>query len=106
TRARGRPAAQARRPPQRVAESEAKTPPAIPIASAGTGYSVQLGVFANFANAQSFLAHVQNQLAAAQVEARIRQAGALFRVYIGPSPEREEARRTGERLRQELGFST
>ena len=31
--------------------------------------SVQLGAFQNFANAQTFLAHVQGQLAAAQVEA-------------------------------------
>ena len=89
-----------------VAASDPPQLPPVPIASAGTGYSVQLGAFANFANAQSFLAHVQNQLAAAQVEAKIRQAGGLFRVYVGPYPEREEARRTGERLRQEFGFTT
>jgi rare lipoprotein A len=100
------PAVTATPPLPPVAASEPKTPPPIPIASAGAGYSVQLGAFANFANAQSFLAHVQNQLAAAQVEARIRQAGGLFRVYVGPYPEREEARRTGERLRQEFGFTT
>ena len=89
-----------------VAASDPPKPPPVPIASAGTGYSVQLGAFASFANAQSFLAHVQNQLAAAQVEPRIRQAGGLFRVYVGPYPEREEARRTGERLREEFGFTT
>ena len=33
---------------------------------------------------RTFLAHVQNQLVAAQVEAKIRQAGGLFRVYVGP----------------------
>jgi rare lipoprotein A len=88
-----------------VVVPETTPPPPIPIASAGAGYSVQLGAFANFANAQSFLAHVQNQLAAAQVEAKIRQAGGLYRVYVGPYPEREEARRTGERLRQEFGFA-
>jgi rare lipoprotein A len=89
-----------------VAASDPPKLPPIPIASAGTGFSVQLGAFANFANAQSFLAHVQNQVAQAQVEAKIRQAGGLFRVYVGPYPEREEARRTGERLRQEFGFTT
>ena len=100
------PAVTATAPLPPVAASEPKTPPPIPIASAGTGYSVQLGAFANFANAQTFLAHMQNQLVAAQVEARIRQAGGLFRVYVGPYQEREEARRTGERLRQEFGFTT
>ena len=44
------------------------------------------------------LAHVQNQLATAQVEAKVRQVGGLFRVYVGPYPERGEARRVGERL--------
>ena len=100
------PAVTATAPLPPLAASEPKTPPPIPIASAGTGYSVQLGAFANFANAQTFLAHLQNQLVAAQVEARIRQAGGLFRVYVGPYQEREEARRTGERLRQEFGFTT
>ena len=89
-----------------VAASEPTSLSPVPIASAGSGYSVQLGAFANFANAQSFLGHVQNQLAAVQVEAKIRQAGGLFRVYVGPYPEREEARRTGERLRQEFGFAS
>jgi rare lipoprotein A len=100
------PAVTATAPLPPVAASEPPTPPPMPIASAGTGYSVQLGAFANFANAQSFLAHVQNQLAAAQVEPRIRQSGGLFRVYVGPFPEREQARRTGERLRQEFGFAS
>ncbi|MET0203358.1 MAG: septal ring lytic transglycosylase RlpA family protein [Casimicrobiaceae bacterium] len=100
------PAVTATAPLPPLAASEPKTPPPMPIASAGTGYSVQLGAFANFANAQAFLAHMQNQLVAAQVEARIRQAGGLFRVYVGPYQEREEARRTGERLRQEFGFTT
>ena len=89
-----------------VAASDPPKLPPIPITSAGAGFSVQLGAFANFANAQSFLAHVQNQLGEARVEAKIRQAGGLFRVYVGPYPEREEARRTGERLRQEFGFAT
>ena len=81
-------------------------PPPIPIASTGAGFSVQLGAFANFANARNFLAHVQNQLADAQVEARVRQVSGLFRVYVGPYPEREGARRIGERLNQEFGFAT
>jgi len=89
-----------------VAASEPAAPAPMAITSASTGYSVQLGAFANFANAQNFVAHVQNQTAAAQVEPKVRQAGGLFRVYVGPFPDRDEARRTGERLRQEFGFAT
>jgi len=81
-------------------------PDAPPVASVVGGYSVQLGAFANFANAQAFLTHAQNQLAAAQVEAKIRQAGGLYRVYIGPYPARTDAERVGERITQAFGFAT
>jgi rare lipoprotein A len=82
------------------------TPASAPVAATLGGYAVQLGAFANFANAQNFLAHVQNQLAAAQVEAKVRQAGALYRVYVGPYPDRDTARRVGERLFSAFGFAT
>ena len=52
------------------------------------------------------LAHAQNQLLAAQVEAKIRQAGGLYRVYIGPYPARNDAERVGERITQAFGFAT
>ena len=70
------------------------------------GYAVQLGAFASYANALNFLAHAQNQFAAAQVEAKVRQSGGLYRVYVGPYAEREEARRVGERITQAFGFAT
>jgi rare lipoprotein A len=76
------------------------TPPA------SGSFSVQLGAFANFSNAQSFLAHMQNQLASAQVEPKIRQAGGLYRVYVGPYADREEARRAGDRIAQAFGLAT
>ena len=79
---------------------------AAPLASAGGAYSVQLGAFANFANAEAFLARAQNQLASAQVEAKIRQAGGLYRVYVGPYPVRSDAERIGERITQAFGFPT
>ena len=84
----------------------APNPDAAPVASVNGGYSVQLGAFANFANAEAFLARMQNQLASAQVEPRIRQAGGLYRVYIGPYPARSEAERVGERITQAFGFPT
>ena len=93
-------------PPPITACAASGAPDAPPVASVVGGYSVQLGAFANFANAQAFLAHAQNQLATAQVEAKIRQAGGLYRVYIGPYPARVEAERVGERITQAFGFAT
>ena len=113
--------AQAARPPLTpVASAPAIAPPlappfelrqaenvdAAPLSSVRGGYSVQLGAFANFANAQAFLARAQNQLAAAQVEARIRQAGGLYRVFIGPYPARSDAERIGQRITEAFGFPT
>ena len=77
-----------------------------PLAATAAGFAVQLGAFANFSNARAFLAHMQNQLAQAQVEPKIRQAGGLYRVYIGPYPARDEARRMGERITRAFGFPT
>ena len=90
-----------------VAVTEANPSPApdIPVAVAPGGFAVQLGAFANYANAQNFLAHVQNQLASVPVEAKVRQVGGLFRVYVGPYPDREEARRIAERLKGAFGFA-
>jgi rare lipoprotein A len=71
-----------------------------------SGYAVQLGAFASNANAINFLEHVQNQLAASGVEPKIRQANGLFRVYVGPYSERDEARRIAERLETAFGLTT
>ena len=87
-----------------MSAAPAADPDAPPIAPVAGGYSVQLGAFANFANAQAFLAHVQNQLVTAQVESKIRQSGGLYRVYIGPYAARSEAQRVGERITQAFGF--
>jgi len=88
------------------------TPLAVPVPSfdaapasvSSGGYAVQLGAFSSYANAQNFLAHAQNQLAGASVEAKVRQAGGLFRVYVGPYADRDEARRVGQRITQAFGF--
>jgi rare lipoprotein A len=94
-----------------VAASSALAADAAPVetvtsAQGSRGFAVQLGAFANFANAQNFLAHVQNQLATAEVEPKVRQVGGLFRVYVGPYAERGEAQRVGERLTRAFGFAT
>jgi rare lipoprotein A len=84
----------------------AAQPPVVPEPppSPSGGFVVQLGAFANFANAQTFLAHVQNQTAAAQVEPRVRQVLGLWRVYVGPYAERDEARRVAERIASAFGL--
>ena len=86
-----------------VAATDVNAPP---VASVAGGYSVQLGAFANYSNAQAFLARAQNQLATAQVEAKIRQSGGLYRVYVGPYGARDEAQQIGERITQAFGFHT
>ena len=70
------------------------------------GFAVQLGAFQNNFNAQNFLAHVQAQLATAQVEPKVREAGGLYRVYVGPYPDRDEAKRVADRLTSAFGFAT
>lgn len=76
------------------------------VPSAPAGFTVQLGAFASNANAQNFLEHVQNQLATSGVEPKIRQANGLFRVYVGPYRDHDEARRIAERLETAFGFTT
>ena len=94
-------------PPATIVETAAPSPvPDIPVSIAPGGFAVQLGAFANNANAQNFLAHVQNQLAAIPVEARVRQVAGLYRVYVGPYRDRDEARRAADRLSTAFGFAT
>jgi peptidoglycan lytic transglycosylase len=83
-----------------------ETGPPIPVAPSDGGFVVQLGAFSNYANAQNFQGRLANQLAPLGVEAKVRQVGGLFRVFVGPYPAREEARREADRLRDTLGLST
>jgi rare lipoprotein A len=87
-------------PPVGTATAAAPTP----VAQEPGGYVVQLGAFANNANAQAFVGRVSNQIAGLSVEAKVHEAEGLFRVVVGPYPTRDEARRTGERLRVALGL--
>ena len=84
----------------------AESGPPIPVAPSDGGFVVQLGAFSNYANAQNFQGRLANQLAPLGVEAKVRQVGGLFRVFVGPYPAREDARREADRLRDTLGLST
>ena len=92
-----------------LAVAPAGTPPAevaaaVPVASAEGGFVVQLGAFGSYANAQNFVARLANQIAQVGVEAKVRQVNGLFRVFVGPYPMRDDAKRTADRLRDALGL--
>jgi peptidoglycan lytic transglycosylase len=87
-----------------VVASEAGVATQIPVGQETGGFVVQLGAFANNANAQAFVAHVANQIAGLGVEAKVREEGGLYRVVVGPYPTRDDARRTADRLRDALGL--
>ncbi len=84
----------------------ANVPPSVAPRDAGGGFAVQLGAFQNNQNAQNFLTHVQGQLLSAQVEPKVRELNGLYRVYVGPYPDRDEARRVAERITQAFGMAT
>jgi len=89
-----------------VAASEVPSALALPIGQEAGGYVTQLGAFANYANAQEFVARLANQTGSLGVEPRVRQDAGLFRVYVGPYSTREEARRAADRLRDALGLDS
>jgi rare lipoprotein A len=92
-----------------VARTEPAPPVPVPAAATAVspgGYAVQLGAFQNYANARDFLSHVQGQLADARVEPKVREANGLYRVYVGPYPDRDEARRVADRITSAFGMAT
>jgi len=89
-----------------VAASDGLPAPSMAVAAEAGGYVVQLGAFANNANAQNFVANLANQTAGLSVEAKVRQADGLFRVVVGPYPTRDEAKRSADRLREALGLDS
>ena len=84
--------------------SPAEAGATVPVARADGEFAVQLGAFASFANAQNFVARLANQLAPVGVEAKVRQVDGLFRVFVGPYPTRDDAKRTADRLREAFGL--
>ena len=89
-------------PPVAVAEATPIAPMAV--GQEAGAYVVQLGAFANNANAQAFVEHLANQVAPLGVQTRVRQDGGLFRVSVGPYASRDEAARMATRLREALGL--
>ncbi len=94
------------RPAPAPAASPSDGPGSVPVVSEEGGFVVQLGAFANYVNAQNFVAHLANQIAPVGVEPSVRQVNGLFRVYIGPYAAREDAKRMADRLRDALGLAS
>jgi rare lipoprotein A len=91
--------------PPVIATEAAQTAP-VPVGQEAGGYVAQLGAFANYANAQEFVARLANQTGTLGVEPKVRQDAGLYRVYVGPYSTREEARRAADRLRDALGLDS
>ena len=89
-----------------LAVAEAASTPAMPLRQEPGGYMVQLGAFANNANAQGFVANIANQVVPLGVEAKVHEGDGLFRVSVGPYPTRDEAMRVADRLRVALGLDS
>ncbi len=83
-----------------------ETPLSVPVAQADGGFVVQLGAFASSANADNFLARLAAPIAQIGVEGKVRQRDGYFRVFVGPYPSRDEAKRTADRLRDALGLES
>ncbi len=85
------------------------TPPPsdTPLQTVSGGSIVQLGVFINYANAESFLGHVQGTVDATNYQAQIQQKDdGKYRVFIGPFQDRVEAQQVADHLGQEFGLPT
>ncbi len=89
-----------------VAATDAAPAQSMPIDREAAGFVVQLGAFANNANAQGFVGQLANQTAMAGVEPKVHQSEGLFRVVLGPYASRDDARRAAERLRESLGLDS
>lgn len=90
-------------PPAPISPPLAATRPvALPVAEERAGYYLQLGAFGNFANAETFLKHVQSHVVWLGENAHIVQGQGLFRVQMGPYTEAGEARRVGDLVREAM----
>ncbi|MBK8525320.1 MAG: septal ring lytic transglycosylase RlpA family protein [Betaproteobacteria bacterium] len=73
-------------------------------AMAAGGVLLQLGAFANADNAETMRQRLTRELDWADGELRININGGIHRLHLGPYPNRADAERVAERIRQEHGF--
>ena len=76
----------------------------IPVSAEAAGIYLQLGAFCAHANAESFRDNIRKQLPWLKQQIRIQEGGKLFRLHLGPYPDRSAANSIAEKIRAELDF--
>ncbi|MBE0612467.1 MAG: septal ring lytic transglycosylase RlpA family protein [Burkholderiales bacterium] len=76
----------------------------IPVSAEIAGIYLQLGAFSSHANAESFRDTIRKQLPWLKQAIQIQKRGKLFRLHLGPYPDRGEAKAISEKIRAELDF--
>ena len=76
----------------------------IPVTAGAAGIYLQLGAFSSQANAESFRDTIRKQLSWLDRPIRIERHDRLFRLHLGPYPNRGAASATAEKIRAELDF--
>jgi rare lipoprotein A len=83
----------------------APAPIAVPVSSEAGGMFVQLGAFSVEENANAFLRKMRVDLGWLAGSMQLYRGDGLYKVHVGPYPDRAEAERAAERIRRELGFT-
>ena len=78
---------------------------ALPLREDTSGIYLQLGAFANYANAENFLQHVESQVVWLGERAAVSQRDGYYRVQMGPYADRQEARRVGDLVKEALALA-
>ena len=83
-------------------EPPPEAPPVTPIAAEPTGLFLQLGAFANPANAENFSARLKRELDWLAHPLTVYGRSGLYRLYLGPFKDRAEANATSKKLQEAL----
>lgn len=81
-----------------------RTEPIVPTVSPAHGVYLQLGSFRSPQGAESFLAHMREELSGLGKQLTLSSRGGLSRVHLGPYRSAEEARASASQLESRLGF--
>ncbi len=82
----------------------AQPPTTLPVASNAGGVYLQLGAFSMRDNAELFRAKVYKELAWLNDPMQVESQGGLYRLWLGPYPTQDDARRMAERIQTELNL--
>ena len=90
-------------PAKKQAKQGSSTKPVAAV-SAGGGWTVQLGSFLKSENAAALRKRLQARGYTAFVESGTSARGAVSRVFVGPMPDREQAKASAARLQREMAL--